>query len=129
MYHHGLCAADDHPIEELPFKDDYFDLTVMINVLDHVQNAELCISNAIRITKPGGIIIIGNELSNESDLISMQNAEGEIGHPIKMDHTWLDHHIHDRLEPIVHKILPREAGRDPAHHYGVYVFSGKKALA
>ena len=119
---------DDHPIEEIPYKDNNFDLTVMINVLDHVQDADLCISNAIRITKPGGIIIIGNELTNKDDLVSVQQEEGEIGHPIKIDHTWLDQHLHERLEPIVYKVLPREAGRDPAHHYGVYIFSGKKII-
>ena len=73
MYHQGLCVVDNHPIEEIPFKDNYFNLTVMINVLDHVQDAELSISNTIRITKPGGTIIIGNELTNVDDLESMQN--------------------------------------------------------
>ena len=126
MHRRGLCILDDHPTEEIPFKDNYFDLTVMINVLDHVQNAELCISNAIRITKPGGIIMIGNDLTNESDLITTQNMEGEIGHPIKINHNWLDQQILENIEPIIHTVLPREAGRDPANHYGVYILSGKK---
>jgi len=68
MYRKGLCIIDDHPIEKCAFAPDYFDVTVMINVLDHVQDAELCMMNARNIVKPGGILIIGQDLTNEVDM-------------------------------------------------------------
>ena len=63
MYRKAACYLDDHPLEELPFKDDYFDLAVMINVLDHTKDAQLCMSNLIRVLKHGGTIVIGQDLS------------------------------------------------------------------
>jgi hypothetical protein len=38
-YRQCKILIDDHPAEELPFADGVFDLTVMINVLDHVRDA------------------------------------------------------------------------------------------
>ena len=60
MYRKVACILDDHPIEELPFADGNFDLTVMINVLDHVRDAQECMRQLTRVTKPGGIVIVGN---------------------------------------------------------------------
>src|SRR5437867_9396894 len=53
MYREALCVLDDHPLEELPFADNYFDLSVMINVLDHVRDADQCMKNLIRVTRSG----------------------------------------------------------------------------
>ena len=54
MYREASCYLDDHPLEDLPYKDNYFDLAVMLNVLDHVQDAKACMRSLIRIVKPGG---------------------------------------------------------------------------
>ncbi len=126
MYRKGLCIIDDQTIEEFPFAPDYFDLCVMINVLDHVQDAELCMKNAINITKPGGILIIGQDLTDEEDMHRIEGAEGEVGHPIKIGHDWLDKFIKRKFESLIYKILPREEGRAPIAHYGTYIFAGKK---
>lgn len=126
MYRTGFVTIDDHPIEECPFAQGYFDLTVIINVLDHVQDAQLCVENAISITKPGGFLILGQDLSNEDDIKLITNSEGEIGHPIRVDHAWLDELITERFDPIIHRIMPREESRNPDHHYGTYIFAGRK---
>ena len=68
MYREANCYLDDHPLEDLPYRDNYFDLAVMLNVLDHVQDANACMRSLIRIVKPGGIVIIGQDLTNEDDL-------------------------------------------------------------
>jgi SAM-dependent methyltransferase len=128
MYRSAFCILDDHPAEDCPFASDYFDLTVMTNVLDHVQDADAALREAVRITRPGGILVIGQELSNAADAETMRSDPGQIGHPIRVDHHWLDIRLAG-FEPVKKVILSREEGRGPAHHYGTYVFAGIKRKA
>ena len=73
-YRNADCMLDaSHPLEELPFADNYFDLGVMINVLDHVRDAGQCMKNLIRVIKPGGILILGQDLTNEEDLVALKD--------------------------------------------------------
>ena len=85
MYREGFCTIDDHPIEECPFAENYFDLSVMINVLDHVKDADLCMKNAMKIIKPGGIFIFGQDLTNDEDMRKRQGKPEDVGHPIYLD--------------------------------------------
>src|SRR5262245_46053933 len=48
MSRNTTCTLDEHPVEELPFPAECFDLVVMINVLDHVRDARLAMANIIR---------------------------------------------------------------------------------
>lgn len=125
IHRRGFFTLDDHPIENCPFAPDFFDLVIMINVLDHVRDAGVCLQTAMRITKPGGVLIIGQDLSNEQDAIAMQDDPGQVGHPIRVDHEWMDSYLKD-WTPIIKKVLTREQGRAPAYHYGTYVFAGHK---
>ena len=45
-------------ILELPLKDATSQVTIALDVLEHVENDKLAFSELLRITKPGGIIII-----------------------------------------------------------------------
>jgi SAM-dependent methyltransferase len=126
MYRRAECVLDDHPLEELPFASDYFDLVVMINVLDHVQDAGKCMENLVRVTRPGGLLLIGQDLTNEADLLALRDDPGAAGHPIKLDHDWFNSYLETTFTPVVHKLLPREQGRAPQHHYGNLIFAGRK---
>lgn len=121
----GVVLIDDHPAEECPFATDYFDLTVMINVLDHVQDALLCVEQAVRITKSGGLLMLGQDLTNSEDL-NNPDVRDDIGHPIRLGREVLDERLMRRFDPILYKILPRAEGRNPAAHYGTYLFIGRK---
>lgn len=125
-YRKAFCILDDFPLEQCPYRDNLFDLVVMINVLDHVQDAEKCMENLIRITKPGGFLIIGQDLSNEEDLIALDADEGLIGHPIKISGEWFAPYLSSGFNPYLHKVLNREEGRGPEHHYGTLLFAGRK---
>jgi SAM-dependent methyltransferase len=114
MYREAGCYLDDHPLEDLPYKDNYFDLAVMLNVLDHVQDANACMSSLIRIVKPGGFVVIGQDLTNEDDLRA---------HP---DEEWFSPCLDEKFTPLIWKTLPRSAGRTPQWHYGTLLFAGIK---
>ncbi len=43
---------------ELPFDDDYFDLVISYEVLEHVQNEDLAVREIWRVLKPGGEVVI-----------------------------------------------------------------------
>mgnify|MGYP000352322874 CR=1 FL=1 len=44
--------------EKLPFKDNFFDVVFLHEVLEHVEDDKKAISEALRVLKPGGKIII-----------------------------------------------------------------------
>jgi ubiquinone/menaquinone biosynthesis C-methylase UbiE len=116
---------DDHPIEQLPFADGYFDLVVMINVLDHVQDASACMKNVIRVTRCGGFLIIGQDLTNAQDLSRHPNGL-QTGHPITLDEDWFYPFLHGQFDHLLKKVLPREEGWAPEWHYGTLIFAGRK---
>jgi len=105
--------------------DDCFDLVVCINVLDHVQNANQCLNEIMRVTKRGGFIVFGQDLSNEEDL-SNRIVRDDIGHPIKIHHITIDAIFDNSCESLLKRILPRDKGRNPIAHYGTYIFIGQK---
>lgn len=123
-YRRKEILLDDHPAETCPYATDFFDLTVLINVLDHVRDMEACLASAIRITKPGGLLILGQDLTNQEDIERM--GPEDIGHPIRVTHTELDALTSPHLEFLSHKVLDRDSGRNPAAHYGTYLLIGRK---
>jgi SAM-dependent methyltransferase len=126
MYRRAQCVLDDHRLEDLPFANDYFDLVVMVNVLDHVEDAVKCMENVVRVTRPGGILVIGQDLTNEEDLAALAEDPGAAGHPIKLDHHWFGPFLNQGFQPILNKVLTRDLGRAPHHHYGNLIFAGRK---
>lgn len=122
-YKSGHILLDDHPAEEAPFASDYFDLTMLINVLDHVRDASLCLEQAIRVTRPSGLLIVGQDLTNENDMAA---GSGDVLHPITLTASELDEMLLRRFERELYRILPRSEGRDPEMHYGTYLFVGRK---
>jgi SAM-dependent methyltransferase len=119
----GRVMIDDHPLEECPFASGFFDLVVLINVLDHVMDSLQCLWHAIRITKPGGCLILGQDLSDADDIARIGE---DVGHPIRIGHAILDKSLIPEFIPLIHRILPRSEGRNPTAHYGTYVFIGRK---
>ncbi len=119
----GAVEVDDHAIEECPFASEAFELVVMINVLDHVRDAMECLRQAARITRPGGWIVVGQDLSNAED--AARTGE-DIGHPIRIDHDTLDAELLPKFEAVMRGVLSREEGRNPQAHYGTYLIVGRK---
>jgi ubiquinone/menaquinone biosynthesis C-methylase UbiE len=53
----GLQVRIGH-IDDLPFDDDRFDLTYSLKVLAHVPEVESAIREAVRVTRPGGFVLL-----------------------------------------------------------------------
>lgn len=119
----GRVTIDDHPLENCPFDNAYSDLVVLINVLDHVRSCVSCLEQAMRITKPGGYLVVGQDLT---DLEDARRVGDDPGHPIRVSRELLDNALAPAFERVLYKILAREQGRNPSAHCGTYVCIGKK---
>jgi len=108
-------------LEELPYRDEGMDLIVCINVLDHVNDYDRCMFEINRVLRKGGMFIIGQDLSNEEDLLNCPESYLDIGHPIKIDHQVLDNTLANGYTKLMKKVLLREEGRNPTAHYGTYL--------
>lgn len=120
-----ICSSK---LEELPYKDNLFDLLVCINVLDHVNDFEKCMQEINRVLKKGGILIMGQDLSNEEDYINAPESYKDIGHPIKIDEQVLGESINDKYDFLFKKLLSRAEGRNPKAHYGTYLTVASKTI-
>jgi SAM-dependent methyltransferase len=107
-------------LEKLPYGDATMDGVLCVNVLDHVQDAERCLAEIRRVLVPGGVVVMGQDLSNEEDFERAPEAWEDVGHPIKLDEAVLDGLL-GSVEPLFRKVLPRGEGRNPAAHYATYL--------
>jgi SAM-dependent methyltransferase len=111
--------------ESLPFEPSSYDLAVCINVLDHVQDAPRCLEEMHRVLRPGGYLVLGQDLTNADDY-RHESVRINEGHPVTMEHDTLEGMLRDRYEPVFRRLLPREAVRAPLYHYGALVFIGRR---
>lgn len=109
-----------HLLEDLPYKNEMMDVVICINVLDHVNDASICISEMKRVLKKGGYLIIGQDLSNEEDMKNCPESYEDFGHPIKVNHIFLDQEFKE-YKVVLRNIISREDGRNPKAHYGTYI--------
>jgi SAM-dependent methyltransferase len=121
----GRVETDAHPIEELPFEAESFDTLVMINVLDHVQDADRCLEVVTGLLRAGGTLVLGQDLSDADDV---RRHPEDVGHPIRLTLEDVERHL-EGFETILRKNLPRDAGREPRLHYGTLVYAGIKLPA
>ncbi|MBI2630278.1 methyltransferase domain-containing protein [Candidatus Pacearchaeota archaeon] len=55
--------------EELPYKDKYFDVVILANVLDHTHNPDKVLSEINRVLKDNGILYFENHFYQKSFLL------------------------------------------------------------
>jgi SAM-dependent methyltransferase len=116
----GKVEIDAHAIEELPFAPGTFDCVVIINVLDHVMDADACMRTAIGLLKPGGYFIFGQNLANPE--MRGKHEWFEEGHPIRATAEDVDGYLQG-LTPVLNKTVPPN---DPPLHTGILVYAGTR---
>ena len=126
MFAKGKIHAETGKAEQIAYPDNFFDLVICNNVLDHVENAEQCMMEMFRVLQPGGYFIFGQELTSAEDLERNHQWRDDVGHPIKLHGEFLDGLLNPSFEAKLKKVLTREQGRVPAHNYGTYIYIGKK---
>jgi SAM-dependent methyltransferase len=116
----GKVDLSSCKLESLPYPDGCMDLLMCVNVLDHVNDCDECIGQIHRVLKPGGVLVLGQDLTNDEDLRSCEECRLDIGHPIKIDHAYIGRSLQP-YSAIFGRVLDREEGRTPAAHYGTYL--------
>jgi len=99
------------------------DLIVCINVLDHVRSVGECFMKMNEHLSPNGVIIIGQDLTNEEDFIRCPEVKTDIMHPIKLDLEACERYL-SCYTPIYKRILSKDEGRNPNAHYATLLFAG-----
>ena len=68
MIDHARAASEGYDItfvagtaEALPFPDEHFNLVLALNAIHHWQDQEKGLSEAARVLKPSGVLVIGGE--------------------------------------------------------------------
>lgn len=117
-------AISSAPLEEINFKIQ-MDCIVCINVLSHVYDVNKCMNNIHNLLKPKGILILGEELTNQEDAIRAPEILTDKMHPILFDEEEIRQDI-NCYNTIIYKTLNRESGRNPRAHYQTLLFVGEK---
>jgi len=99
------------------------DCIICINVLDHVFDAAKCFESMYNNLNVGGILILGQDLSNEDD--GRKLPESDIMHPIRFDEAYANKYL-IKYQKLFRKVLPRKDGRNPPYHYATMLFAGIK---
>lgn len=102
-----------------------YDVVICINVLDHVKDTNLCMEKLENALSPGGVLVLGQDLTNEEDFKNDPGLLTDPGHPIKLDHFYFREKLRN-YNHIFQNILPREVGRNPKAHYGTLLYVGSK---
>jgi hypothetical protein len=74
---------------------------------------------------PKGLLILGEDLTNEEDAVSCPAVLTDIMHPVRFEYEFILPYINE-YKTIYKKILPRKDGRNPVAHYSTLLFAGEK---
>jgi len=66
-------------VRTLPFHDQQFDMVLLIDVIEHVQNPEMILENISRLLKPSGVVIVSVPTPNYPKFFGYEFHK-EIGH-------------------------------------------------
>jgi SAM-dependent methyltransferase len=120
-YRSGEVTVDSYPAEDCAYKSGFFDLTVLINVLDHVKDPLACLAEALRVTAAGGYMVFGQDLTGRGD-----RTPSNPGHPFTFSRVHLEPTLDRECDRVFHRVIPREEVDEPEMHCGALAYIGRK---
>lgn len=116
-----------HPVMIESFKiDTRFDLVILINVLEHCQNAEAVFSKIRQILSPEGIFVFGDVLYEARDVKRFAKKTYDAGHPLRVDRRIIDKFLSSCFIPLMRSeyLVERKFHGVPLRYYELY-FMGR----
>jgi SAM-dependent methyltransferase len=104
--------------------DLQFDFVVMINVLEHCQDAAKVFEKVLELLSPGGIFVFADVKYEAKKVLQISSITYDAGHPLKVDHSIIDQFLDKQFD-----ILMRAEYRQEMKFRGVYdetYFIGKR---
>lgn len=74
--------------------DQRFDLVVMINVLEHCQDATAVLNKIDEILGPEGILVFHDKLYEVEDIKRLSKVLYDAGHPLRVDQSVIQRYLH-----------------------------------
>lgn len=90
-------------------KSEKYDVIYCMNVINHVNDIELCYDNLVRALKPNGYLVISTDAHKHQILKKIfQTIPGDMLHPIQLDITEYDNLLTSRNMEIIKDIIYKE---------------------
>jgi SAM-dependent methyltransferase len=83
-----------------------FDLVVMINVLEHCQDAYAVLTKIDEILAPGGVFVYHDKMYEAEAVRALLLVAYDAGHPLRVDHSVVDSFLEERFTPLLRAEYP-----------------------
>jgi hypothetical protein len=84
-----------------------FDLVVMINVIEHCQDAERVLRVIDEILAPGGVLVYHDKMYESDGVRALLGRVYDAGHPLRVDRAVVDHFLTNGYRTLIpHQRLP-----------------------
>jgi SAM-dependent methyltransferase len=78
-----------------------FDLVVMINVLEHCQNAAAVLKKVDQILLPEGIFVYHDKMYKAAEVERLLSVSYDAGHPLRVDQSMIEEFLSKHFEPLM----------------------------
>lgn len=79
-----------------------FDLVVMVNVIEHCQDAEVIFKKILEFLDPGGIFIFADKLYRAEEVQRLSSILYDAGHPLRIDRSVIDDFLNQHFDSLMH---------------------------
>ncbi|MEA1883627.1 MAG: class I SAM-dependent methyltransferase [Thermotogota bacterium] len=83
-----------------------FDLIVMINVLEHCQDADAVLEKILRIIAPGGILVFGEVMYEVDEVNRLSSIHYNAGHPLKVTYQVIESYLSESFDTLMKSYYP-----------------------
>lgn len=88
------------PIETF-HSNERFDLVVMVNVLEHCQDAEVVLNKILALLKPNGVFVYADKQYTADEIQRLSTLIYDVGHPLHVDQKVIEQFLGEYFEPLL----------------------------